>query len=125
MVESYNNLINNSKITIGEFWGITFSNGFRESYVYRYYVDGKRYAANDPYYVGSDLPENFKPTNEDMDSARKGNKYLVLYDPSKLATKRRLSLCLLSYPIKDSSDFAKYSKEVEEKILKNRGGVPN
>jgi len=123
--ESYNNVINNSKITVGEIVGRSYDSPYNYAgCIYYYYVDGKRYIGNPYFYSYDDLPENFKPTFEDKQSVKKGNKYLVLYDPARLATQGRddKSICLLSYPIKDSSDFVKYSKEVEEKILINRSG---
>ena len=107
-VSKRNLLFNEGGFSIGIFESRNLSNGMAYSISFSYMVDKENYSGGDTRcYLDSPIAADAF-TNRDL--AKRKDSFLVLYDK----TNPDLSIIRLDYPIKDSSDFRKYIKEIEQ-----------
>lgn len=108
-----NLLFNEGGFAIGTFESRNLSNGRTYSISFNYTVEKQKYSGGDTRcYLDSPIASDAF-TNKDL--AKKDDAFLVLYKK----TNPDISIIRLDYPIKDSIDFRKYIKEIEQKRKKN------
>lgn len=107
-------LMSSGKYTIGEITGKNYnsSKGLSSlsNIMYTYTLDGTSFTQN----IGSFIPKNMSTKAKDVwatdyTNAEKGNEFLVLYQENN----HENSILCLDKPIKNKSDFEKYTKEIE------------